>query len=163
MPKSNNVAIVVFEPETKKPILIDEYGVPMFDGDKYWWVANKDLKKTKAFTAYSPTFIHINKKTNIELKNNRDCKIFASLESAERWIKENKPKQPMYIDHENGDEFYKGDEVFLFALNNCKIITVLIDDMDVTAYTNRETFSKIYKTRQKCEIALANFILNKYK
>lgn len=154
-----NQVVVVFEPQ--EPVLHDEYGVPLFEGDKYWWSRDVYFSSSKAFTPYhnKNCIINLSIKTLVE---NEDCKIFASKESAKKWIEDNKPEQPIYVDPETGDEFFEGDECFYYSKESCFISK---NKAEVINFESQqiERYSKIYKDREKCEIALAHFILNKYK
>lgn len=70
------------------------------------------------------------------------------------------PRQPIYIDPENGDEFFEGEESFWFNKLNFKIT----DQQNEEDTFFRSCFfgSKSYNTLKKCELALMNFIAKKH-
>lgn len=146
----NDMALVVFEP--RKPVLHDEYGVPLCDGDEYWWV-NVDRTPMEVN--------HTNLKIKIGVVVMSNAKVFSPPESAQKWIDEQKKPKPIYTDPEDGTEFFEEDVYLYFDKYTCEIVDGTISNL--TFKQEDETSSKIYKSRQLCELALAKFIMDKYK
>ena len=71
------------------------------------------------------------------------------------------PKKPIWVDPENGDEFYDGDETFSFVKATFKIEKCRISNYSIGDIEENEDYSKRYKTRRKCEIGLAEYIMKK--
>lgn len=72
------------------------------------------------------------------------------------------PKKTLiYTDQEDGTEFFEGDEVYWFSKETNE--TVIRNINDVNTYEEETYSSKIFKSLQLCELALAKFIQDKYK
>ena len=142
----NGMAVVVFEP--RKPIFTTNDGVDVFDGDMYWFVD----KTTNS--------IYINLATTGMAFNSAYLR-FSTSKSAQKWIDEHKKPKPVYADPEDGTEFFDGDSYWYFDKYTCEVVNGTISNL--TFKQDDETSSKIYKSRQLCELALAKFIMDKYK
>ena len=71
-----------------------------------------------------------------------------------------KDKRAVYTDPDNGDKFYEWDDAFYFVKDSYLINSTII--VTVSDMKENKTSSKKYITRDKCEIALAEFIANKH-
>ena len=72
----------------KVKLFVTEDGVPIYDGDKYWYVQFDGYLGSlyqKLYTAYS----FIAKASQVQFANS---KTFSTKEKAESWIEENKPQ-----------------------------------------------------------------------
>ena len=134
----------------------DEYEVPMFKREPYWWV-NTDEDSGLATYEVMHTVNCIVSDTEYPITTKK----FASKESAERWIKENKPRTPIHVDPENGDEFFADEGHFWFSKTTYGIEGANKIDAIEQLYV-KDDYSKSYNTREKCEIALCRFLANKY-
>jgi hypothetical protein len=142
----NDMAVVVFEP--RKPVLTTDDGVDIFDGDIYW-IVDKITYRSNTIKAIAGMSLNL------------DCYRFSTPESAKKWIDEQKKPKPIYTDPEDGTEFFEGDEVWWFTKNDYQVRDNRIENiyqLESSLYC-----SKIYKSRQLCELALAKVIMDKYK
>ena len=138
--------MVVFEP--RKPVFTTEDGVYVFEGDIYW-IVDKNTHRINTIKAIA------------EMVLSENIIRFSTSESAQKWIDEQKKPNPIYTDPEDGTEFFEGDEVFWFIKPRFQVKDALFNNVDVKC--GNELYSKIYKSRQLCELALAKFIIDKYK
>ena len=140
-------------------MLKDEYGVPMFKGDWYCWVNVTESQYGNVYVVNCPGSTILDGSSF----NTPHTKIFASKESAERWIKENKPRTPIYVDPENGDKFFERDKSWFFDTCTYEVKYVINSRVLSKFEPNIKcNATKSYNTREKCEIALAEFIANKH-
>lgn len=134
----------------EKPILHDYYGVPLYHEDIYYFI-NLDVSYSIIDHCIDRLFKY----------NLADCTLrFSTRESAERWIKENKSRKPIYTDPENGDEFFEGELSYWFDEEDFTI-RESINSKDLK-FKYCSPYSKCYNTRKKCELALMNFIAKKH-
>lgn len=151
----NDMAVVVFEPIN--PVFTTEDGVDIFEGDTYWWVNTTKGQYINLFEVNTPG-------KNISdglMFNFPHVKLFSTPESAKKWIDENKKPNPIYTDPDDGTEFFEGDACWWFIKRSCEIRDHILSTNIV--YGSDDLTSKIYKSRQLCELALAKFITDKYK
>lgn len=141
----NDMAVVVFGP--RKLVFTTEDGVDIFSGDRYW-IVNK--------ITHSITTISAN-----EMMLSADVFRFSTQESAQKWIEEQKKPKPIYTDPEDGTEFFEGGKCFYFMKGICEVRQSRVENVGIKC--GNELYSKMYKSRKLCEIALAKFIMDKYK
>ena len=142
----NEMAVVVFEP--RKPVLTTDDGVDLFDGDIYF-IVNKITNERSQIMAKKDVIL------------SADIIRFSTPESAQKWIDEQKKPKPIYTDPEDGTEFFDGDKCFYFMKGICEVRQSRVENVDIKC--GNELYSKIHKSRQRCELALAKFIMDKYK
>lgn len=158
-PNYDNTIIVIFKPE--QPVLHDEYGVPLFEGDKYWWVnTQNNIATHEMYELSSMCIIDWDIEQETKRPMPKTSKIFSSKESAERWIEENKPRKHIYVD-DDGVEFFEGDKIWYFnklsyIINSCNI-------NNRSNFHEQSSVSKIFKTKKECIIGLCDSIKNKYR
>jgi len=129
-------ANMCFISKVQQPLFITEDGFPIYQGDTYWCVNTAPhLWSIFQQTAKERTIL------------NKTVIAFKSVDLAQKYIDDNKPKVKLFTT-EDGVDIFEGDEVFEL-INNTKIFRItFLKCTSMTGKNSRKYFSTKEKARE---------------